>query len=91
MEPPKTSIRDLKVIQGKFPKVPTAIEAIETYQEYYDTQEVQAQAEQTVDYWLKKVNYLNTVSLVFAFVANFVLLMLSIAFIVGYRTDLERD
>ena len=58
LEPPKTSIRNLKVIQGKFPKVlvrqslkdtpvelPTAIEAIETDQEYYDTQEAQAQAE----------------------------------------------
>ena len=58
LEPPKTSIRDLKVIQDKFPKVlvrqslkdtlvelPTAIEAIETNQEYYDTQEAQAQAE----------------------------------------------
>ena len=65
LEPPKTAIRDLKVIQGKFPKVllrqslkdtpvelPTAIEAIETDQEYCDTQEAQAQAEQTVDYWL---------------------------------------
>ena len=98
LEPPKTSIRDLKVIQGKFPKVLvrqslkdtpvellTAIEVIKTDQEYYDTQEAQAQAEQTVDYWLKKANYLNTVSLVFALVANFVLLMLIISFIVGYR------
>ena len=42
--------------------LPTAIEAIETNQEYYDTQEEQAQAEQIVDYWLKKANYLNTVS-----------------------------
>ena len=66
LEPQKTSIRDLKVIQGKFPKVlvrqslkdtpPTAIGAIKTDEEYYDTQEAQAQAEQTVDYWLKKVN-----------------------------------
>ena len=98
LEPPKTSIRDLKVIQGKFSKVlvrqslkdtpvelPTTIEAIETDQEYYDTQEAQAQAEQTVDYWLKKANYLNTVSLEFALLANFMLLMLTIAFIVGYR------
>ena len=98
LEPPKTSVRDLKVIQGKFPKVlvkqslkdtpvelPTAIEAIKTDQEYYDTQEAQAQAEQTVDYWFKKANYLNTVSLVFALVANFVLLMLIIVFIVGYK------
>ena len=98
LEPPKTSIMDLKVTQGKFQKVLvrqslkdtlvellTAIEAIETDQEYYDTQEAQAQTEQTVDYWLKKANYLNTVSLVFALVANFVLLMLTIGFIVGYR------
>ena len=89
LEPPQTSIKDLKVIQGKFPKVlvrqsfkdtpvelPTAIEAIETDQKYYETQEAQAQAEQTVDYWLKKANYLNTVSLVFALVVNFVLLPL---------------
>ena len=66
-------------------ELPTAIEAIKTDQEYYDTQEAQVQAEQTVDYWLKRANYLNTVSLVFALVANFVLLMLIIAFIVGYR------
>ena len=98
LEPPKTSIRDLKVIQGKFPKVlvrqslkdtpielPTAIEAIETDQEYYDTQEAQTQAEQTVDYWLKKVHYLNTGSLVFALVANFILFILIIAVIIGYR------
>ena len=62
LEPPKTSIRDLKVTQGKFPKVlvrqsikdtpvelPTTIEAIETDQKYYDTQETQAQAEQMMD------------------------------------------
>ena len=49
-------------------ELPVAIEAIETDQEYFDTQEAQAQAEQTVDYWLKKANYLNTVSLVFALV-----------------------
>ena len=98
LEPPKTVIRDLKVIQGKFPKVlvrqslkdtpvqlPTAVEAIETDQEYYDTQEAQAQAEQTVDYWLKKANYLNTVSLVFALVANLILLILIILAVFGYR------
>ena len=98
MEPPKTAIRDLKVIQGKFPKVlvrqsfkdtpeelPTGVEAIETDQEYYDTQEAQAQAKQTVDYWLKKTNYLNTVSLVFALVANLVLLILIIFAIFGYK------
>ena len=66
-------------------ELPTAIEAIKTDQEYYDTQEAQAQAEQTVDYWLKKANYLDTISLVFALVADFVLLVLIIAFIVGYR------
>ena len=66
-------------------KLPTAIEAIETDQEYYDTQEAQAQAEQTVDYWLKKAHYLNTVSLVFALVANFILLILIIAIIIGYE------
>ena len=38
-----------------------------------------------MDYWLKKANYLNTVSLVFALVANFVLLILIITVIVGYR------
>ena len=94
LEPPKTVIRDLKVIQGNFPKVlvrqslkdtpvelPTATEAIETDQEYYDTQEAQAQAEQTVDYWLKKT----TVSLVFALVANLILLILIILAVFGYR------
>ena len=59
-------------------ELPTAIEAIETDQEYYNTQEAQAQAEQTVDYLLKKTNYLNTVSLVFAFVTNLILLILII-------------
>ena len=57
-------------------ELPTAIEAIETDQEYYDMQETKAQAEQTVDYWLKKANYLNTISLVFALVANLILLTL---------------
>ena len=77
LEPPKTAIRDLMVTQEKFPKVlvrqslkdtpvelPTAIEAIETDQEYYDTKEAQAQAKQTVEHWLRKANYLNTVLLV---------------------------
>ena len=98
LKPPKTSIRDLKVIPGKFPKVlvrqslkdtpvelPTAIEAIETDQKYYDTQETQAQVEQMVDYWWKEANYLNTVTHVFALVANFILLVLMIVFIVGYQ------
>ena len=98
LEPPKTPIRDLKVKQGKFPKVlvkqslkdtpvelPTAMQAIETDWEYYDTQESQAQVEQTVDYWFKKANYLNAASLVFALVANSVPLTLIIAFIVGCR------
>ena len=43
-------------------ELPVAIEAIETDQEYFDTQEALAQAEQTVDYWLKKANYLNSVT-----------------------------
>ena len=66
-------------------ELPSAIEAIETYQEYYDTQEAQVQAEQTVDYWLKTANYLNTVSLVFALVANLILLILIILAIFGYK------
>ena len=66
-------------------ELPTATEAIETDQKYYDTQEAQAQAEQTVDYWLKKANYLNTVALVFALVANLVLLILIILAIFGYK------
>ena len=98
LKPPQTSIKDLKVMQGKFPKVlvrqspkdtpvelPTAIEAIETNQKYYDIQETQAQVEQVVDYWWKEANYLNTVALVFALVANFILLVLVIVFIVGYK------
>ena len=98
LEPPKTAIRDLKVIQGKFPKVlvrqslkdtpvelPTAIEATETDQEYYDTQEAQAHAEQTVEHWLKKADYLNTISLVFALVANLVLLIFVVLAIFGYN------
>ena len=98
LKPLKTSIRDLKVIQGKFPKVlvrrslkdtpvelPTAIEAIETDQKYYDTQETQAQVEQMVDYWWKEAKYLNTITLVFALVSNFVLLVLMIVFILGYK------
>ena len=63
-------------------ELPTAIETTEIDQEYY---EAQAQAEQMVEHWLKKANYLNTVSLVFALVANFVLLILVIAVIVGYK------
>ena len=66
-------------------ELPVAIEAIETDQEYFDTQEALARAEQTVDYWLKKANYLNTVSLVFALVANFVLLIIIITIIIGYK------
>ena len=66
-------------------ELPTAIEAIETNQKYYDTQETQAQAEQMVDYWWKEANYLNTITLVFALVANFILLVLMIVFIVGYK------
>ena len=98
LKPPKTSIRGLKVIQGKFPKVlvwqslkdtpvelPTAIKAIETDQKYYDTQETEAHAEQMVDYWWKDAKYLNTITLVFALAANFVLLVLMIVFIVGYK------
>ena len=98
LKPLKTCIRDLKVIQGKFPKVlvrqslkdtpvelPTAIEAIEMDQKYYETQETQAQVEQMVDYWWKEANYLNTITLVFALVANFILLVLMIVIIVGYK------
>ena len=79
LKPPKIPIRDLKVIQGKFPKVlvwqslkdtpvelPTATEAIETDQKYYDTQETHVQVEQMVDYWWKEAKYLNTITLVFA-------------------------
>ena len=93
LEPPQTFIKDLQVIQGKFPKVlvcqtlelPTAIEAIDTDQKYYETQEAQAQAEQTVDDWLKRANYLNTISLVFALVANLILLLLTIAIVLSYK------
>ena len=98
LEPPQTSIKDLQVKQGKFPKVlvhqtlkntpvelPTAIEAIDTDQKYYETQEAQAQAEQTVDDWLKRVDYLNTVSLIFALVANLILLLLTIAIVLSYK------
>ena len=41
--------------------------------------------EQTVDDWLKRVDYLNTISLVFALVANLILLLLAIAIILGYK------
>ena len=66
-------------------ELPTAIEVIETDQEYYNTQEAQAQAEQTVEHWLKKADYLNTVSLVFALVANIVLLIFVIFAVFGYK------
>ena len=98
LELPQTSIEDLQVIQGKFPKVlvlqtlkntpvelPMAIEAIDTDQKYYETQEAQAQAEKTVDDWLKRADYLNTISLVFALVANCILLLLTIAIVLGYK------
>ena len=49
-------------------ELPTAIEAIEINPEYYDTQEAQGQAEQTAEHWLKKANYLNTVSLVYIYI-----------------------
>ena len=65
--------------------LPTAIEAIETDQKYYDTQETQVQVKQMVDYWWKGAKYLNTITLVFALVANFILLVLMIIFIVGYK------
>ena len=98
LEPPQTSIKNLQVIQGKFPKVlvhqalkdtpvelPTAIEAIDKDQKYYETQEALAQSEQTVDDWVKRADYLNTISLVFALVANLILLLLMIAIILGYK------
>ena len=98
LEPPQTSIKDLQVIQGNFPKVlvhqtlkdtpvelPTAIEAIDNDQKYYETQEALAQSEQTVDDLVKRANYLNTTSLVFALVANHILLLLTIALILGYK------
>ena len=98
LEPPQTSIKDLQVIQGNFPKVlvcqtlkntpvelPTAIEATDTDQKYYETQEVLAQSQQTVDNWLQRADYLNTISLIFALVANLTLLLLIIAIILGYK------
>ena len=98
LEPPQTSIKNLQVIQGKFPKVlvhqalkdtlvelPKAIEAIDKDQKYYETQEALAQSEQTVDDWVKRADYLNTISLVFALVANLILLLLMIAIILGYK------
>ena len=36
-------------------ELPVAIEAIQTDQEYFDTQGAQAQAEQRVDYWLERL------------------------------------
>ena len=98
LEPPQTSIKNLQVIQGKFPKVlvhqalkdtlvelPTAIEAIDKDQKYYETQEALAQSKQTVDDWVKRADYLNTISLVFALVANLILILLMIAIILGYK------
>ena len=66
-------------------ELPTAIEAIDTDQKYYKTQEALAQSEQTVDDWLRRADYLNTISLIFALVANLVLLLLTIAIILGYK------
>ena len=98
LEPPQTAIKDLQVIQGKFPKVlvrqtlkntpvelSTAIKVIDTDQKYYEIKEALAQAEQTVDNWLKRADYLNTIYLVFALVANLILLLLTIAIILGYK------
>ena len=66
-------------------ELPTAIEAIDTDQQYYETQEALAQSEQTVNDWLRRVDYLNTISLIFALVANLVLLILTIAITLGYK------
>ena len=98
LEPPQTAIKDLQVIQGKFPKalvqqtlkntpveLPTATEAIDTDKKYYETEEALAQSGQTVDDWLQRTDYLNTISLIFALVANLVLLLLTIAIILGYK------
>ena len=74
-----------KVLKDTPVELPTAREAIETDQKYYETQEAQAQVEQTVDDWLKRADYLNTVSLVFALVANLILLLLTFAIIFGYK------
>ena len=63
----------------------TTIEAIEMDQEYCDTQEAQAQAEQAVEHWLKKANYLNIVSLVFALGVNLILLIFMILAVFGYK------
>ena len=92
------AIKGLQVIQGKFLKVlvrqtlkntpvelPTAIKAIDTDQKYYETQDALAQSGQTVDDWLRRANYLNTISLIFALVANLVLLLLTIAIVLGYK------
>ena len=38
-----------------------------------------------MDDWLKRADYLNTISLVFALVANLILLLLTIAIILGYK------
>ena len=66
-------------------ELPTAIEAIDTDQKYYETQEALAQSEQMVDDWLKRADYLNMTSLIFALVANLVLLLLTIAITLGYK------
>ena len=66
-------------------ELPTAIEAIYTDKKYYETQEALAQSEQTVNDWLQRADYLNTISLIFALVANLVLLILAIAITLGYK------
>ena len=66
-------------------ELPTAIEAIDTDQQYYETQEGLAQSEQTVNDWLRRADYLNTISLVFTLVDNLVLLILTITIILGYK------
>ena len=66
-------------------ELPTAIKAIDIDQKYYETQEALAQSEQTVDDWLQRADYLNTISLIFALVASLILLLLTIAIILGYK------
>ena len=70
-----------KLLKNTQVELPTAIEAIDTDQKYYETQEAQAQ----VDDWLKRAEYLNTISLLFALVAHLILLLLTIAIILGYK------
>ena len=74
-----------KVLKNIPVELPTAIEAIDTDQQYYKTQEALTQSEQTVNDWLRGADYLNTISLTFALVANFVLSLLTIAIILGYK------